>query len=229
MKVVFESVPCDLKPRERFKQVGPTSLSDVELLAIFLRTGSAQENVLQFSESILCHFNGLQGLKEASLEELKAVHGLGEVKSIEIQGMIELGKRFSKSKRQKLGQVLSSYALGQDLILEMKDLQQEHLVGIYLNTKNEIIKKETLFVGSLNQSVAHPREIFKGALKVSAASIIIAHNHPSNHLEPFKQDIHFTKRISEIGGLMGIPVLDHFIIGEEDYLSLKEEGYFTKE
>lgn len=179
---LFEELPVDLRPRERFLEVGPSYLSEVELLAIVLRTGQKKENVLHFAERILRHFNGLQGLKEASIEELQELSGIGLVKAIELKSVVELGLRFAKSQKTKLGQVVSSYALGQDLILEMKDLNQEQLIAIYLNTKNEIIKKEVLFVGSLNQSIAHPREIFKGALKVSAASLILAHNHPSGNL-----------------------------------------------
>ncbi len=225
---LFEELPVDLRPRERFLEVGPSYLSEVELLAIVLRTGQKKENVLHFAERILRHFNGLQGLKEASIEELQELSGIGLVKAIELKSVVELGLRFAKSQKTKLGQVVSSYALGQDLILEMKDLNQEQLIAIYLNTKNEIIKKEVLFVGSLNQSIAHPREIFKGALKVSAASLILAHNHPSGNLTPSTHDIAFTKRVEEVGKLMGIEVLDHFIIGQENYLSLKEEGYFKK-
>lgn len=221
---LLKEVPENLQPRERFLEVGVENLSDAELLAIVLRTGLKEEHVLRFAERILHHFSGLQGLKEASLEELQEVKGIGLIKAMELKATMDLGGRAARSHRVKYGQILSSFQLGQDLIFQMKDLQQEHLIAIYLNTKNEIIKKETLFVGSLNQAIAHPREIFKGALKASAASLILAHNHPSGILTPSQHDLSFTKRIVQIGKLMGIPLLDHFIIGQDDYLSLKEEG-----
>ncbi|WP_071130664.1 RadC family protein [Enterococcus timonensis] len=222
---LLKEVPTEIRPRERLLQVGAQNLSDAEILAIVLRTGLRKENVLRFAERILHTFGSLHGLKEASLEELQEVHGLGQVKAIELKAVMELGSRLNNAKRNKLGQIVSSYHLGQNLISQMKDLQQEHLIGIYLNTKNEIIKQETLFIGSLNQSIAHPREIFKGAIKSSAANIILAHNHPSGNLTPSANDLTFTKRVAEIGELMGIPLLDHLIVGESDYLSLKEEGF----
>lgn len=215
------------RPRERFLYAGKAALSDAELLAIILRTGTRQENVLHFSQRVLKHFGSLQHLKQASLEELQKVHGVGQVKAIEIQAVIELGYRTMRTAKIRRGQVTSSFALGQDLIVQMKDLEQEHLIAIYLTTKNEIIKELTIFIGSLNQSIAHPREIFKGAVRASAAGIVLAHNHPSDNLEPSKNDLSFTKRIVEAGDLMGIRVLDHLIIGHDDYLSMKEEGYIN--
>ena len=113
--------------------------------------------------------------------------------------------------------------------MEMRDFQQEHLVCIYLDTQNQLILKKTLFIGSLNQSIAHPREIFHFAVRVSAAKIILAHNHPSGNVLPSKQDLHFTKRVRECGELMGIEVLDHLIIGTKQYLSLREEGLLEEE
>ena len=137
--------------------------------------------------------------------------------------MIELGHRIAQANQIKLGQIFSSVELGERLIQEMKDLQQEHLVALYLNMKNEIIKKETIFIGSLNQAVAHPREIFKGAVRCSAARVILSHNHPSGDPIPSMNDLNFTKRVVECGELMGIDVLDHIIVGHDCYYSLKEE------
>lgn len=225
MSLLVSELTHDERPRERFLSAGKAALSDAELLAIILRTGTRQENVLHFAQRLLNHFGSLQHLKKATLEELQKVHGVGLVKAIEIQAVIELGYRTMRVAKIRRGQVTSSFALGQDLIEQMRDLEQEHLVAIYLTTKNEIIKELTIFVGSLNQSIAHPREIFKGAVRASAAGIVLAHNHPSNNLEPSQNDLNFTKRIVDAGNLMGIRILDHLIIGHNDYRSLKEEGY----
>lgn len=225
MSLLVSELTHDERPRERFLSAGKAALSDAELLAIILRTGTRQENVLHFAQRLLNHFGSLQHLKKATLEELQKVHGVGLVKAIEIQAVIELGYRTMRVAKIRRGQVTSSFALGQDLIEQMRDLEQEHLVAIYLTTKNEIIKELTIFVGSLNQSIAHPREIFKGAVRASAAGIVLAHNHPSNNLDPSQNDLNFTKRIVDAGNLMGIRILDHLIIGHNDYRSLKEEGY----
>ena len=214
----------EIQPRERGEKYGVEALSYQELLAIILRTGSKNKNVLALSKEVIRTFDNLFELKQASLEELKEIEGIGTAKAIEIQAAIEFGRRLSIAERQKEGPISSSVDLGEELIVEMKDYQQEHFIVLYLNTKNEVLKKQTLFIGSLNQSVAHPREIFKTAVKISSARIILAHNHPSGNPNPSKQDIAFTERIVACGQLMGIDVLDHLIIAEKGYVSLKEKG-----
>lgn len=214
----------EIKPRERGEQEGVGSLSYQELIAIILRTGSRNKNVLELSNEVLFKFDSVFDLKEASFVELREIEGIGAAKAIEIQAAIELGKRLANENRIKHGTVVSSIQLGEELVLEMRDLDQEHLVVLYLNTKNQIIKKKTIFIGSINQSVAHPREIFKYAVKYSSARIIITHNHPSGDPEPSIPDIQFTQRIIECGELMGIDVIDHLVIGEKGYTSLKERG-----
>ncbi|MGX7025451.1 RadC family protein [Vagococcus hydrophili] len=224
MFVSLKDYDEELQPRERLRKYGPEVLNHQELLAIILRTGSRNKNVLELSEEILKSFDDLFDLKTASVEELMMIEGIGEVKAIEIQAVIEFGRRMSLYSREKKGNIHSSAALGEQLIKEMKDYQQEHLMVLYLNTKNEILKKKTIFIGSLSQSVAHPREIFKLAVKCSAARIIVVHNHPSGNPEPSKQDIAFTHRLIECGSLMGIEMLDHLVIGEKSYISMKENG-----
>ncbi|HCM89416.1 MAG TPA: JAB domain-containing protein [Vagococcus sp.] len=214
----------ELQPRQRCKKYGPEALSHQELLAIMLRTGSKKKNVLELAEEVVKSFDNLFDLKTASIEELVAIEGIGEVKAIEIQAMIELGRRLSLYSREKVGTIQSSASLGEQLIKEMKDYHQEHLVVLYLNAKNEILKKKTIFIGSLSQSVAHPREIFNIAVKCSAARMIVVHNHPSGNPLPSEQDLSFTHRLVECGSLMGIQVIDHLIIGENSYVSMKETG-----
>lgn len=224
MVFLLKEVPAASRPRERFLAVGQGALAEAELLALILRTGGKSESVLHIAQRLLNQFEGIHGLSNASLEELQKIKGVGPVKAMELLAVFELSRRLARKKPLQKGQVVSSFDLGQDLILRMGSKQQEHLVAIYLNTKNQIIREETVFVGSLNQSIAHPREIFKGAVRASAANLILAHNHPSNDLQPSKNDLAFTKRICQAGELMGIKVLDHLIIGEYDYFSMKEEN-----
>lgn len=220
----FTDLPVESRPRERLKEYGQSALANHELLAILLRTGTRDHNVLQLSLQVFSHFDDLYMLKNASLEELMEIPGIGKAKAVELLAAIELGRRMSHTPIVKEGAVTSSQYIGQILLDELKDFQQEHVVALLLNTKNEIIKKETIFKGSLNSSVAHPREIFKAAIKCSAARLIIAHNHPSGNPEPSDADLSFTQRMSEAGRLIGIELLDHFIIGDNSYISLKEMG-----
>lgn len=222
---MMKEVPVQARPRERLWEYGEESLSDQELLAILLRTGTRSANVMELAMRTLMQFGDLYQLKQATLSELMAIPGIGKIKAIEIRAAIELGARITKTSQLKFGQITSSKKAGEMLMEEMQDLQQEHVVAMFLNTKNEIIKKETLFIGSLNSSVAHPREIFKGAVRYSAARIILGHNHPSGNPEPSQADCLFTKRVKECGELMGIELLDHFVIGEGSYISLKEYGW----
>lgn len=224
MFVSIKDYDAELQPRERCKKYGPEALSHQELLAIMLRTGSKKKNVLELAEEVVKSFDNLFDLKTASIEELIVIEGIGEVKAIEIQAMVELGRRLSLYSRGKVGTIQSSASLGEQLIKEMKDYHQEHLVVLYLNAKNEILKKKTIFIGSLSQSVAHPREIFNIAVKCSAARMIVVHNHPSGNPLPSTQDLSFTHRLVECGSLMGIEVIDHLIIGESSYISMKETG-----
>lgn len=221
---LVREVPLSSRPRERLEQYGEKALATHELLAILLRTGPRDSNVIQLSLRVMNHFEDLYSLKMASIEELMAIKGIGRTKAIEIKACIELGTRLAHASQLKSGTITSTQAAGGLLKKEMRDLQQEHVVALYLNTKNEIIKKKTIFIGSLNSSVAHPREIFREAVRYAAARIILAHNHPSGNPEPSEADLVFTRRMVECGEMMGIDLLDHFIIGSNKYISLKEYG-----
>ena len=222
---VKEKFPEDSRPRERLYRYGESHLSDHELLAIILRTGTRELNVIDLSLKLLAKFENLYNLKQASIEELMAIPGIGKVKAIELCATFELGSRVQRAKQGKYGVITSSEDAGDYLLDEMKGLEQEHVIALYLNTKNEVIKQETLFIGSLNSAISHPREIFKGAVRVAAARIVLAHNHPSGNPEPSQADYNFTKRLVECGELMGIDILDHFVIGETSFISLKEYGW----
>lgn len=221
---LVREVPKSSRPRERLENYGEKALATHELLAILLRTGPKDSNVIQLSLLILNHFEDLYSLKMASIEELMMIKGIGRTKAIELKASMELGIRLANASQLKSGTITSTQAAGGLLKKEMRDLQQEHVIALYLNTKNEIIKKKTIFVGSLNSSVAHPREIFREAVRYSAARIIIAHNHPSGNPEPSEADLVFTRRMVECGEMIGIDLLDHFIIGSDTFLSLKEYG-----
>lgn len=226
-KLFIREMPEDCLPRERLEVVGEKALSNQELLAILLRTGSKNTNVMEVASKFLNYFNHLYELKNATVTEMMEIKGIGRIKAIELRAAIEFGYRIQQSTQLKLGKVSSSYQIAQNLIYELQDFQQEHLVCLYLNTKNEVIKQETVFKGSLNQSVAHPREIFRSAVKYSAARLILAHNHPSGNPTPSESDIHFTQRMQECGKMMGIEVLDHIIIGAQVYISMREENFFA--
>lgn len=220
----IQVIPTESRPRERMEEYGPKILADHELLAIILRTGTRDQNVLSLALSVIREVENLYMFRHTSLQELMKIPGIGRVKATEILAAIEFGGRIARTSQVKEGTVISSSWVGNYLLKEMSNLTQEHVVALYLNTKNEIVKKETIFVGSLNSAVAHPREIFKGAVRYSAARIIIAHNHPSGNTEPSEADYSFTRRMVDAGEIMGIEVIDHFIIGETEYLSLKEHG-----
>lgn len=224
-KIIFESIPKELKPRERLSEFGASALSNQELLAILLRTGTKEVNVLQLAMHVLEICGDLREMSAISYEELTAIKGIGPSKAIELLAAIELGNRVFKSKLIKGDTVHSSQWVGQYLIDEIGGLHQENVVGLFLNTKNQIIRKEKIFVGSLNTSVAHPREIFRIGVRSSAARLIIGHNHPSGNPTPSEADIRFTQRMAEAGDLIGVELLDHIIVGDESFISMREEGY----
>ncbi|QNG61829.1 DNA repair protein RadC [Bacillus sp. PAMC26568] len=204
---------------------GPASLANHELLAILLRTGTKKESVLQLSNRLLNHFEGLRLLKEATVDEMTCISGIGEAKAVQILAALELGRRINRLAYEDRYVIKSPQDGANYVMEEMRFLSQEHFVCLYLNTKNQVLHKQTVFIGSLNASIVHPREVYKEALKRSAASIICIHNHPSGDPSPSREDIEVTKRLTECGKMLGIELLDHLIIGEQKYVSLKEKGY----
>lgn len=213
------------RPRERLIRQGAESLSNQELLAILLRTGTKQESVLHLANRVLGFFEQIQELKNATMQEMMTVKGIGQAKAVQLLAAVELGKRLSQQKTNEKFTIRSPKDAATYLMPEMASLTQEHFVTLFLNVKNQILHKQTIFIGSLNASIVHPREIFREAVKRSAASIICAHNHPSGNPSPSTEDIDVTKRLMEAGRLMGIELLDHVIIGDHQFISLKEKGY----
>ncbi|MDQ0975673.1 DNA repair protein RadC [Neobacillus niacini] len=223
--LMIRDFPQDERPRERFIQNGPASLSNHELIAILLRTGTKDESVLQLSNRLLTNFEGLRLLKDATLEEMTEIKGIGQAKAIQILAAVEIGRRIANLNYTDRYVIRSPEDGANYVMNDMRFLSQEHFVCLYLNTKNQVIHKQTIFIGSLNASIVHPREVFREALKRSAASIICLHNHPSGDPSPSREDIEVTKRLVECGKMIGIDVLDHLIIGENKFVSLKEKGY----
>lgn len=224
-KMLIRDTPKEERPRERFLQEGPKSLSNQELLALLIRTGTKNESVIQLSSRLIRTFEGLRLLKDASIEEITAIHGIGEAKAIQILAAIEIGRRINSLNNQDRYVIRSPEDCANYCMNEMRFLSQEHFVCLYLNTKNQVLHKQTIFIGSLNASIVHPREVYKEAFRRSAASIICLHNHPSGDPQPSREDIEVTKRLVECGKIIGIELLDHVIIGDQKFISLKEKGY----
>ncbi len=222
---MIRDFPEDERPRERFEQNGPESLSNHELLAILLRTGTKEESVLQLANRLLTTFEGLRLLKDATLDEMTAIKGIGKAKAIQVLAAVELGRRISNLAYHDRYVIRSPEDGANYMMNDMRFLTQEHFICLYLNTKNQVLHKKTIFIGSLNASIVHPREVYKEALRRSAASVICLHNHPSGDPTPSREDIEVTKRLAESGRIIGIDLLDHLIIGENKFVSLKEKGY----
>ncbi|SHI49359.1 DNA replication and repair protein RadC [Clostridium cavendishii DSM 21758] len=216
-------IPQNERPREKIIKYGPDSLSNVELLALLLRTGTSSENVITLSSRILKEVHGLNGLFSASAEELMCIKGVKEAKATQILALCEIFKRFRSFEKSEY-KISSPKDVAELLTDEVRSLEQEVFILIMLNTKNVVIGKKELFKGTLNSSVVHPREVFKEALKKSANSIIISHNHPSGDPTPSKEDVNITLRIKECGKLIGIDLIDHIIIGNNKFISMKEKG-----
>jgi DNA repair protein RadC len=206
------------QPREKLEKYGPEKLSDAELLAILLRTGPTGTNVLELSKKLLRKFNDLK-LAQANFEELKNIHGIGPAKACEIVACFELGKRLLKDKKVKL--ILSPREVWEEL-RDIRDSKKEHFVVFYLDTQNQVVKRDMVSVGTLNASLTHPREVFEPAIRHFAAHIIMAHNHPSGSLEPSEEDLLVTTRLVSAGQILGIEVLDHVIVTKTGLISLKE-------
>ena len=212
-----------LLPRERLAKEGVEALSNQELLAILLRTGTRQASVFEIAQKVLSNLSSLTDLKKMTLQELQSLSGIGRVKAIELQAMIELGHRIHKHETLEMESILSSQKLAKKMQQELGHKKQEHLVALYLNTQNQIIHQQTIFIGSATRSIAEPREILHYAIKHMATSLILVHNHPSGAVAPSRNDDHVTKLVTEACDLMGIVLLDHLIVSHSNYFSYREK------
>ena len=222
----IKELPPEERPRERLLRYGAGVLSNAELLAILLRTGTRKESAISLAHKILAKEQGLRYLIDSDTEQLSSISGIGQAKAAQLKAAIELGRR------------LSNYELGVDkpvkcprdvadlLMEEMRYLKKEYMKLVLLNIKCNLISVEEISIGSLNASIVHPREVFNPAIRKSSASIIMVHNHPSGDPTPSSEDIAITARIFEAGKLLGIELADHIIIGDGRYTSMKEKGLF---
>jgi DNA repair protein RadC len=222
---MLRDLPHEERPRERMMHYGAESLSQAELLAILLRTGTHRESAIQIAQQLLGQTGGLRGLADLSIQELTNIKGIGPAKAVQLKAGIELGRRMANSRLTEPVIIRSPQDAAEILTEQLRYLQKEHFVCLFLNTKNHVIAQETLSMGSLNASIVHPREVFRAAMKCSSAAIICAHNHPSGDPAPSPEDISLTSRLLKAGEIVGIDVLDHLIIGDSRYVSLKEKGY----
>lgn len=220
----IKELPEDLRPRERLARSGEGALSTAELLAIILRTGVGGENVLHMANRLLARYGGLPGLARASFAELEAEKGLGRAKAAQIKAALEIGRRMLLAAPDERPTIRSPADVAQLLIAEMAHLPQEHLRVLYLDTRHRVLGIETVTIGSLNASHIRIADVFREAVKRSSAAIIVAHNHPSGDPTPSPEDITVTRRLAAAGRLLDIEVLDHLIIGQQRYVSLRERG-----
>lgn len=214
----------ELRPRERLLEAGPEALSSAELLAMLGGSGGGDEaGALELAGEVISETGGLAGLRGASVYDLLELRGVGVAKACVIVAAVEFAKRLTAARGPERPVVSSPADVDALLRGRIADLDRECFVCVLLNTKNEVIGSPTISVGTLSSSLVHPREVFKPAIKVSAASVILAHNHPSGRVGPSREDITLTKRLVEAGQTLGIEVLDHVILGS-GYHSMKEHG-----
>lgn len=217
-------MPRAERPREKLLSQGPSSLSDAELLAIFLRTGTRGKNAVELACELLQRSGGLRKLLECGLEDLRIAKGFGTAKYVQIRAGLELGRRYLYSTMAK-GSVLDSPCVTRDYLrMHLKKYEHEVFACLFLDNRNRVISFDEMFSGTIDSASVHPREIVKRALKHNAAAVILAHNHPSGVAEPSPSDQMLTQRICEALQLIDVRVLDHFVIGDDVTTSLAERG-----
>ncbi|WP_313164455.1 DNA repair protein RadC [Sedimentibacter sp.] len=220
----IKSIPAEDRPQEKLLKYGANNLSNSELLAVILRTGNKEENVLKLSQRILSEDNkGLKNIAEGTVQKFKSFKGISDAKAAQLMALSELSKRISTLKIERI-KISSPSDAAVVMMEEMRYYKKEYFKIILLDTKNNITKISEISIGSLNSSIVHPREVFSEAVINSASSIILVHNHPSGESEPSHEDIVLTNRLDECGKILGIKILDHIIIGDGVFYSFKEEG-----
>ncbi len=220
--IKIKDIPQSERPRERLSQLGAESLSAQELLAIILRTGTEKENVISMANRLLKEY-GLKTLSQASTIELQKIFGIGEAKACQIVACFELGKRLSAYREEPKPHIKNAEDVAKLFMERFRGMNKECFNIINLDSKSRLINHQTVSVGNLSESLAHPREIFHSAIKSSASRVILVHNHPSGEPSPSEADLQLTERLIEAGELLGINVLDHVIIGDGKWWSWREK------
>lgn len=220
----IKNLPKDQQPYEKCQELGIAALTDVELLAIIIRNGTPGASALDVAREILTKKpDGLLGVQKLEFEDLVSIYGVGEIKAIQILAVIEFARRAAKRAAGKKLDFSSPKSIAEYYMEDMRHLKQEQLVLVMLNGKNKFIRDKILFIGTVNQSIVNPREIFMEALRNDAVNIVLLHNHPSGDITPSRADLLITRKIREAGDLLGIRLLDHIIIGDRKYNSLCTE------
>ncbi len=220
----IRELPDTERPRERLRDQGAAALSDAELLAILLRVGVEGLNAVQLAQKLLLEHHGWAGLQRASFEEIAAHHGMGEAKAAQLKAALEIGRRLLLTSQESRPQIRSPTDAAQLMLVEMSHLDQEHLRVLCLDTKNRVQKVHTVYVGSLNSSIVRVGEVFKEALRINSAALIVVHNHPSGDPTPSPEDVLVTRQIVEAGKLLDVEVLDHLVIGQGRFVSMRERN-----
>lgn len=226
MTIMVKDLPADERPREKLLACGASYLSNAELLAILLRTGTREASVLHIAEQVLAHYRdrGIVELVNMEPQELAAIKGVGLAKAATVVAAIELGRRLSMKAVDHIETVYGPEDAARYAMPRLRHEQREHFMALLLDRRNHILSMTDISIGSQSASVVHPREVFRKAIQYSAASLIVLHNHPSGDPAPSPEDIAVTKRLVDAGQIMDIPVLDHIILGCDNFISLKEEG-----
>ncbi len=222
----IREIPTDERPRERLIGYGADMLSTSELLAVLLRTGTEKYSAIGLAEHLLARFDNIRGVAGATIEEMSEVHGIGPAKAAQIKAAIEFGRRLIAASPEERPKIRSPRDVYNLLGPSLRDEKREHFQALLLDTKNGVMRTKTISVGDLSSSIVHPREVFVEAIRHGAASLIVAHNHPSGDPAPSPEDIAVTRRLAEAGELLGIELLDHIILGDSRWSSLKEKGFF---
>lgn len=220
----IHDLPKPERPRERLKRFGPEALSAQELLALIIGRGIPKKSVMNIAQELLSRFGNVNAISKATIEELSQIRGIGFAKAAQIKACFELGKRQDLEDELKKFDIKNPQDVVKAIRASIKDKAKEHFQLILLNTRNQIMGISTISIGTLSSNPVHPREVFKEAISHSAASVILAHNHPSGNPEPSEDDLTITKRLVESGKILGIEVLDHIIITKNGFLSFKEKG-----
>jgi DNA repair protein RadC len=217
-------LPRQERPRERLQKFGPEALSAQELLALVIGRGIPKKSVMSIAQELLVRFGNVRAISHATIEELSQIKGIGLAKAAQIKASFELGRREELEPELKNFDIKDPESVVKAIRASIKDKAKEHFKLILLNPRNKIIGISTISIGTLNASLVHPREVFKDAITHSAASVVLAHNHPSGDPEPSEDDIKITKKLVDSGKILGIEVLDHIIIGKNNFCSFKERG-----
>ncbi|MCB1213552.1 MAG: DNA repair protein RadC [Chlamydiia bacterium] len=220
----IQALPESERPRERLRQYGAEALSSAELLAIILGSGMRGKSVLHLAHEIVAHFGDLEALAQASLAELCALKGVGDAKALQIAAVAGLGRRLAARVPKERVRIQTPTHAYQIVREELENETREKFLILLLDTKAALIKTETIAIGTLNEVLVHPRELFLPAIRHSADSIILAHNHPSGDCTPSNEDLILTKKIVDAGHLLEIQVQDHLIVGRGDFTSLRQRG-----